>query len=204
MKILLALLFLCTAAQAQQTTYVYTGQPMGSNIATGTVVLAQPLPANGTSVVTPVSYSFTGNLGVNTQDADPIETYPSLVFSFTTVNGVITAWDIELSLGTGQTTASISVTSAGDSYLLQSLSGGDCTAGHGCILPPPIVASNTTPGTWSMPQAQVAPAMAAMKATIATAQTDVGIYGKAYLQENGTINAQNAALMVCRANGGWW
>lgn len=188
-----------------QVTLVYTGQPMGQNIVTGTVTLAKPLAPNGTQIVSPVSYSFTGDLPVATENAWIPDGSPSPTFSFTTQNSVIVAWDIEIPfLATGETSAMISVTSSGDSYSIETYSGA-CQAGHTADCIPPINTSNTTPGAWSMPQAQAANMQGTLAWWTARAWTlsdELTIYQNAYMSEHWTIVAQNALLTKCRVNAG--
>ncbi len=162
------LLFSSFAAQAQQTTYVYTGSEFTDiqtaqdggivygHIVTGQVVLAQPLPSDGIFVVTPVSYEFTGDLQL--QFPTPINSINSVgspTFSFTTVKGAITAWSIVAysSYGEGLTTATLNVSSQGDIYEYQHFRGDCMHVMDDCFY---YSASNTTPGTWSVPQAEYA------------------------------------------------
>jgi len=99
---------------AQQTTYTYTGAPltptlvvMGGNAPqpptgpqqiTGTVTLAAPLaPNQANQIVTPVSYQFDNDIILTStwiSTAQP--TPPPAVFSFTTVNGTIVAWNVSV------------------------------------------------------------------------------------------------------------
>jgi hypothetical protein len=123
------LLLLCGAAEAQVTTYNYTGQPMmvtaagpgmssgQPNEITATITLAAPLGANAANqVVVPISYEFNGialpNPAEWTNGAPP-------VFSFTTINGVIVAWNVSIDLGSANSfKQSLEITSsgAGDTY----------------------------------------------------------------------------------------
>jgi hypothetical protein len=161
-KIILALtLALIGVAQAQQTTYTYSGQVMsgsGPYVLAGYVTLAQPLAANGVQIVTPVNYFIAGNEPLQmTNVGGPPLVAPGnnpFSFSFTTTNGVITAWDIEIPTSSGNSIAQASITQLGDSYSLT-------TAEPDCPVIPsrcvePIIASNTTPGIWIVPPAPVA------------------------------------------------
>jgi hypothetical protein len=153
----LGLLLFSTGALAQQT-LVYAGQPLEGasfNLITGTVILAQPLPANGTSIVVPTSYTFIGDetgIPVNGLVTDGVPQS----FSFTTANGIITAWNIVAQSASGSANVTISMTNLGDSYEFR-------TYAPDCQITPAkctdTINSNTLPGTWSVPQAQVAPAM---------------------------------------------
>lgn len=169
MKPLLLLLLLPLSAVAQ-VTYQYVGVPLGgasspAYLVTGNVVLAQALAANGTQTVTPVNYSFVGNLPLATQNGEAYPNAPSPPsFTFTTENGVITGWDVEIDVTTGNTVATLSVTSSGDSYELE-VETNACQTGHNLEECFDTVSSNSAAGSWSIPQAQVAPAMAAMTAS---------------------------------------
>ena len=202
MRTLICLLALCGAAHAQ-VTLVYTGQPMGQNTAVGTVTLAQPLGANGTQVVTPLSYSLT----INTDFAFTydVEANSTPTFSFTTVNGVITAWDIFVQnqlLATA--VVALTVTDKGDEYDVTNVSP-ECIR-VGC---PDNIILNTTPGAWSISQAQVMTAMSSMNSQLATAQTDATSYANGYLAANAIVTELNAfavaarnTIAACRANAG--
>lgn len=194
MKMLFALLLFPAFAFAQ-VTYQYTGQAMNGTspalLVTGSVVLAQPLAQNGVQVVTPVTYGFVGNLPLANQNG---ESYPNAPappsFTFTTVNGVVTAWDVEIDVTTGNSTATISITSAGDSYALDIYNAG-CEAGHTVDCTPPTNASNTTPGVWSVPQAQ-----------LATYLSDAQWYLADDLLAQRDKRAALALVAQCRANKG--
>jgi hypothetical protein len=102
MKMTLSILafLLAQAAVAQVTTYNYSDSdggvvmfgpvPIGFEGISGTIVLPNPLPASGTSIVIPESYSFTTPIGLlSSSRADA-----KGVFVFTTANGVVTGWNI--------------------------------------------------------------------------------------------------------------
>jgi hypothetical protein len=130
MKVLLSLLLLLPSiAFAQVTTYNYTGQPLmvtaaGPDMSSGqpkeiagTITLAAPLAPNAANqVVTPISYEFNGIALPNPADwtngAPPI-------FSFTTVNGSIVAWNVTIDISSATTinqSLEITSTGAGDTY----------------------------------------------------------------------------------------
>jgi hypothetical protein len=199
MKTIILLLF-STGALAQQT-LLYTGFPInGAGIITGQVTLAQPLPSDGTVVLipvpdpfnkgipTPVSASFTGTLVVGTSEPSIYPGSPS--FSFTTAKGVITAWHIVSENFEGNTAFTVTLDSvAGDDYNVDTQSP-DCQ-----YIPQKCHVedyANTTPGTWSVPQAQVAPAMAKMNSDIAGMVTETNNLGQTVYQQRNEINAYQA------------
>jgi hypothetical protein len=177
----LALLF-AGAAQAQSncTTLLYTGQlltslavaanypyPMASPI-TGTVVLTEPLPLNATdlSVDALWSYSIEGFTSLGNRYRNAVK--------FTTVNGVITDWDISLygqdgfaTLDSPFYTAFVS-TSAGDSVSVALI------VNQVIENPPVFLGSNTTRGSWAcQPVDPLAAQLAAAQATITSLRTQL-------------------------------
>ena len=186
----------CSHAQVVLT---YNGQPIVNSSAvqaiTGTITLAAPLAPNGTQIVVPIDYNLTENYG---QIFTPVSTEGAAVgplFSFTTVNGVITAWNILLQ-DTSLSDASITLnlTDSGDSYEIDTASP-DC--GRFPSACTSTVTSNTTAGAWSMPQAQVAQAMASMNSQLATMQSssvqmhaEINQYAAMYVQMLGWCRKQ--------------
>lgn len=146
-----------------QVIYTYQGAPLPSfsdgyltlGTLTGSFTLSSPLAENGTQVLDPIDWSFSGDPLLNLTTSNLLEAYheplgdgSGAIFSITTVNGNITAWDFELGANEGKTTdfregVSESITSHGDSYLLFSCNGG--APG----VPPcsTVTASNSTAGT---------------------------------------------------------
>jgi hypothetical protein len=121
------------------------------------IVLAAPLPQNGTVDVTPLTVNFAPVQGV-TQDGTMFYTpgfEPTVapVYQFTTVGGQITAFDVSLTMGTPGTNTptylTYTLSSQGDSYTEQSY-GYDCPA-VGC----PTYSATSVPGTWTDPPASV-------------------------------------------------
>lgn len=155
-----------------QVVYQYTGaplNPLGSYvpIITGTVTLAEQLGPNGTQVVAPVSAAFTGNLVIAT-DNESFNVGSS--FSFTTVNGVITAWSVITQGYSGSAVATTTVSSEGDSYDIN-VYATDCQfVPQKCS---DTFTSNTIPGTWAIPQAEVVQSMATMQAQLTTTQASI-------------------------------
>jgi hypothetical protein len=162
-SIAFALVLIAGAAFGQQTTYTYLGQPMqGSNpayVISGYVTLSSPLAANGTQIVTPLSYSFVGNLPVSTANGQLGVAGP-YTFSFTTSNGSITAWDIQIPLTAGTTdSVQIGIQQSGDSYLIDYDIPSCASVPANCQAP--LNAYNSSPGTWMAPAAAPAVACAA-------------------------------------------
>jgi len=108
-----------TAAQAQVTTLDYQGTAFNGSIetidasgftsfgslssgpATGDIVLANPLDPNASDqLVTPLSWNFDSVSGPFALDSSNSPGIESTLFSFTTQNGQITSWDMQISLGT--------------------------------------------------------------------------------------------------------
>jgi hypothetical protein len=210
-----------------QVTLEYTGQPMQltlsqyapatyGKLVTGTIILAQPLALNGTQEVVPLSWSFSGDMTIpfaNTAVVGSSFPAPPL-FSFTTVNGVITAWSIfAQGIDGAGPVMTLNLTSSGDTFDFQ-VGSQDCQ-----YLPSKcfdVFGANTLPGAWSIPQAQVVSEMAAMQSQLnatqkqlATAQTDATSYANGYLAANAIVTELNAfavwargAIASCRANKG--
>jgi hypothetical protein len=146
-------------AGAQTETLNYTGAdftPVNINgqtgipNVTGDIQLSAPLGANLTNAsVTPVSWSFNDpNLNSVIAANGPGVTTDS--FSFTTVNGVITGWDIDVSY-----LNSTSKSSTWSSIILSSVGGDTYTTGFSTPTcrgnPDPCfsLTQTTTPGSWS-------------------------------------------------------
>jgi hypothetical protein len=191
---LIPLLLFALAANAQQTTYTYSGQPMvgtltgqaypgaDRTVLDGNIVLSQPLAPNQTNqLVIPESYWF----GDNVLSSNPISFYQyDTSFSFSTVNGVITDWAVTIYFWSGgSTTESMSLTTAGDNYTY-SLLVPSCPPQTYCTT---WAASNTAPGTWAQlyagvtvtppPVATPAAIPAVVKATPTTASGGGGAVG---------------------------
>ena len=158
---LLALLLLSSSALAQNcTTLQYTGAPFTSvtttgpattantvvSPLTGMVILSTPLPANGTTQVTPVWWDFSAEY-VALNSADSQELIPT--FIFTTVNGVVTGWSVSVGYeinDADELTVSVSSSQQGDSV----------TMAQSNVLPPPNLGAYTSitgesfaPGSWA-------------------------------------------------------
>jgi hypothetical protein len=146
-------------AGAQTETLDYTGAsftPVSINgnsgipNITGDIQLSAPLGANLTNAsVTPTSWSFNDpNLTSAVASSGPGTTTDS--FTFTTVNGVITGWDIDVSYL--NTTAKSSTWS---SIILSSVAGDTYTTGYSTPTckgnPDPCfsLTQTTTPGSWT-------------------------------------------------------
>ena len=151
--------FMPMIAGAQTETLDYTGAaftPVSINVhfgipyITGEIQLSAPLGANLTdATVVPVSWSFNDpNLSSVVASTGPCCTTDS--FSFTTVNGVITGWDVDVSYlnstGTSKTWSSIILSGVtGDTYKT-----GYSTPGcKGDPDPCFSLTQTTTPGSWS-------------------------------------------------------
>ena len=150
----IALILLSGAAHAQNcTTLVYIGKPitileaegptpLPVSLLIGTVTLSVPLPANGTTHVTPAAWDFSAeDPSLNSVDFVST-TEPATVFWFETKNGAIVAWDVELHydaqpmhiLVSSNTLDNIDkhLNAGGDSYIPSSS----------------ISSGSTQPGTW--------------------------------------------------------
>jgi hypothetical protein len=183
-------LLLAQMAQAQSncTTLLYTGAPLTSlavvanypyypmgNPIVGKIVLNEPLPLNATDLSVAVSswsyniLGFTPGLGLEYRNA----------IKFTTVNGVITDWDISLYAQVGFLTedspyySDFVSSSAGDSVsvsliTLQVLD-----------TPPVFLGSNTTRGSWACdPVDALAAQLAAANAKIASQAAIIAVISK--------------------------
>jgi hypothetical protein len=137
-KYALVLLLLAgsVSVHAQDVTYDYTGAPItavyqgdltappGTNLTglpglTGDIILASALnPNEANQIVTPMSYNFGDLLSSATVDTSNQGVVAS--FDFSTVNGQITGWNVELNSGTYGSTGLLqeieSLTPQGDSY----------------------------------------------------------------------------------------
>jgi hypothetical protein len=149
MKTLWLLLLLSEVASGQQV-WDYSD---GTSAFTTQVVLAQTLPQNGTTNVTPTSVNFSGIglTGFTSQFGFIFEPgfVGTPVFQFTTVNGAITAFDMALNMTTPGTNTPtnlmLTLSSQGDSYFQQ-------TYGEGCEFSACLPLSATSaPGTWVDP-----------------------------------------------------
>jgi hypothetical protein len=144
-------------AGAQTETLDYTGADFtpvtinghsGLPNITGEIQLSAPLGANLTdATVVPVSWSFNDpNLNSIVASSGPCCTTDS--FSFTTVNGVLTGWDIDVSY-----LNSTATTRTWSSIILSSVDGDTYTTGystHNCnVSPDPCftLIQTTTPGS---------------------------------------------------------
>jgi hypothetical protein len=149
---------LATAAHAQ-VMYDYSGYPtavMPSGSVTpaisGDIVLAAALNPNELNqIVTPLSYSFADMLSSNFEAAEP---YGSASFSFSTNQGQVVGWNVNLYGWSGPGSDSFaselaSITSSGDTYTYTQVSS-SCSIQQpdGCFT---ITSSNTTPGSWVDP-----------------------------------------------------
>jgi hypothetical protein len=160
LRLLVALTVAAPIAATAQVTYDYEGATFTNQTVVGTsaftaiaaldgdVILSAPLAQNGTTNVVPLYWGFNaanGNLSSTwASEAEPEVSSSS--FSFTTVNGVITAWSMNMISGGGPgSNADWSVTSSasGDSYLYENWS--FCGVGN-CAL---ISEQSTTSGRWT-------------------------------------------------------
>lgn len=156
------------AANAQTETLDYS-----AGIFSGSVILSTPLPQNGTNVsVSPAEWNFSQvgyGAGYNLL---PSSRYTlggmaeegGAAFSFTTKNGVVSAWDVDIDFtGTGGTNTETSlyatISNSGNSFVQQAF-------GAACIAPPgqpspcqPITGSSSNVGGWkAVPE--IAPSLA--------------------------------------------
>jgi hypothetical protein len=165
-----ALVFACTA-HAEEVLY-YQGAPVTVTLLSGApdddpptnigpmsgeVTLSTPLAANGTQTVTPASFNFQSASGLLNStwfaEGNQLIGPDSEVgqFTFTTVNGAITGWDVNLSaiqgLGHAVLSESLSSTVQGDTYtnsIFQSAC--DFVPDGGCYT---VQAQSNTPGQWT-------------------------------------------------------
>jgi hypothetical protein len=159
--ILWGLLFLAQSAIAQTcTSLVYVGAPFSTvtntNPAstyepftingplTGTVTLSAPLPTNGTIQVTPLSWNFAEFQMSSTNFPTDFNPAPA-PFSFTTVNGKITAWSLAVYWTNGDdwNLATVSIASSATGDTVDELGGED----------EEIIGKSATAGTWTCLQA---------------------------------------------------
>lgn len=132
-------------------------------IFSGTVMLSAPLPENGTNIaVSPVEWNFQQiGWGAGFNYVYPHSGYTLATmaesggasFLFSTMNGRITGWDINIDFsGTPGTATPTSlyatISNSGDTFTQQ-------TSGVGCTPPPgqpdpclPITATSNNPGSW--------------------------------------------------------
>ena len=173
MKTLIALLLLASTAHAQQT-WDYTGSIMtGTQTGigesptpvqiTGDMVLAQALnPNQANQIVTPTSFNFGGPLQPEwTSNAG------SPVFSLTTVNGAITAWNISMFAYAPGTEEMLQSTQGGDHFESNTFGGacgwqGNCGAYN---------AVSMSGGVWTDPQTRKVQAPELDWSQFATAMT---------------------------------
>jgi hypothetical protein len=171
------------AANAQ-VTYDYNGAPTTITITgdlppptnpngpglTGDVVLASALnPNQANQVVTPLSYSFAA---LSSATVDQSNQGVVASFDFSTVNGKITSWDVELNSGTYASVAVgqyiESITPQGDVFTYTTH---DAACGSPGEMPGDCftaTSTSTAPGTWtSTAQApEISPASAASGLTL--------------------------------------
>lgn len=123
LSIAIAAALLSTAVYAQDTEYEYTGTPMnvqtsyvsGNYVPTellGSLILANPLnPNEANQIVTPLSYSFASEQSELSQNAQSNQQIYQTVgsFEFSTVNGAITGWNVDITANTLGTNTAIAV-----------------------------------------------------------------------------------------------
>jgi hypothetical protein len=185
----LALIFASVAAQGQTETLSYQGSPFafvdnqgslnppppGNPFAppvpvaalddsiTGSLVLSNPLIANGNEAVIPVSYEFSlgSSLLLTSDTHSPYYNFGGSAFSFTMANGAITGFDFAAGWhigGPGGRSLSVSGGSGGDQYEAALNTCGSGNASQNCW----SRASSLIPGTWSVSSApEIDPASAA-------------------------------------------
>jgi hypothetical protein len=207
------------AVEAQVTTYVYTGQPMmvtaagpgmssgQPNEITATVTLAAPLADNAANqVVVPISYGFNGialpNPAFWTTSAPP-------VFSFTTVNGAIVAWNVSIDLGSALSfpiSFEITSTGAGDTYnYVEIVDNDECNP----FVQAPycwqydaaayqrdvwVQQGQTPPITLTAALAEIT----TLQGQLTTAQQQVNSLSAGYTAANGIISELNPALVAAK------
>jgi hypothetical protein len=140
------------------TSWAYVGAPFTSVSTTGPnstpvssplmgfVTLAAPLPANGTTVVSPTDWDFSAEwVYLNFASQDTFDT--PAAFSFTTQNGVIVGWTVSVNYnnGGGVDSFNIAATSTinGDSVEADYF---DADSG---VAASTITGSSSAPGTWT-------------------------------------------------------
>jgi hypothetical protein len=154
-----ALIAAPVAANAQETLDYSAG------IFSGDVILASPLPENGSNIsVSPAEFNFSqiAGLGASYNYFCPgcgyalggMSEYGGASFTFSTVNGRISAWDINIDFtgtpGTNtETTLYATISNTGDSFIEQS-SGYYCAPAPGQANPcPPNTGSSSNVGGWT-------------------------------------------------------
>jgi len=151
-------------AATAQVTYDYVGAPTTITIVgdlppptnpngpglTGDIVLASALnPNQANQVVTPLAYSFAA---LSSATVDQANQGVIQSFDFSTVNGKITSWDVELNSGTYASVAVLteteSLTPQGDSfvYTARNLGCGTPGAVGDCFT---ATSTSTAAGTWT-------------------------------------------------------
>jgi len=161
LRLVAALTIAAPFTATAQATYDYTGAAFTNQTVVGTseftaiaaldgqIILNTPLPQNGTTTNASLIYWGFNAAGGNLNLPYEVEAEPevsSSSFSFTTVNGVITAWSMNMISGGGPGSYadwSVTSTNAGDSYLYtnETFCGqGDCAS---------ITEKSTVAGTWT-------------------------------------------------------
>lgn len=153
---LIALMMLPVVVFAQ-VTYVYTGAVMtgtltgqnafpGATQITGIVVVPPLNPNEANQVVTPLAFFFLNSALSSLQYPSPPQVTSS--FSFSTVNGVISAWNVQIYFNSGDTLESLSSTQSGDQYTFDQVSL-DCFYQSGVVCSY-WNASSTSNGVWTI------------------------------------------------------
>lgn len=174
----LILLVICivawsSALHAQETEYAYTGAALTDTVIpptgwapemiptsiTGDIILSAALnPNEANQIVTPLSFAFTSQENYLSSNVG-VQNFTGESFSFSTQNGVITGWSVDLDTTTIGTNSPLlvnaAITSSGDSYYaLQAAQscgiGGGLALGEtsNCYL---VTGSNSVGGTWVDP-----------------------------------------------------